>query len=328
MLSRLQWVLALLLLAGCPDTSDDFGGDDDTGDSGGDDDASGGDDDDLGDDDSGGGDDDDSGAGDDDDDTTGMDDDDSASGEIDGFVAVHYSEVPGLHGGIAHHLTFTAGFQEVLDPGSPDSGVVFIGATALDTCAVTRYAADDIVPGAPAQVVPLSAGTLTLDGPPGNFEIEPMVHGDAIDYAAEFTPGPELEAETTWSIHATGGTFPPFVGPDALVLSSALHLVSPSSADYFEIDGDLVLEWTGGSLADAVLEIVDDSLEDDDNTYVHCWIANDGHFVVPASVTDQLPPDDVWFQISQPMSAPELLADERAVSVASGVMAVTLGYKI
>lgn len=309
---RLPWTLVLLLLVGCPDTSDDFGGDDDTGPSSGDDDASGGDDDDLGDDDS----------------AAGGDDDDSAPGDVDGFVAVHYSEIPGIHGGIAYHLTFTAGFQEVLQAGTPDTGVEFAGATAVDTCAVTHYSAADIQPGTPAVVEHLSAGTLTLDGPSGSFEIEPTQQGDTIDYAAEFTPGPELEAETTWSIHATGDTFPPFDGPDALILSSALHLVSPSPADYFEIAGDVALEWTGGSLADAVLEIVDDSLEDDDNTYVHCWITNDGSFVVPASVTGQLPQDDIWFQISQPMSAPALPADDRAVSVASGVMAVTLGFKL
>ncbi len=124
-----------------------------------------------------------------------------------------------------------------------------------------------------------------------------------------------------------GDDFPAFDGPDSLVLSSALQLVSPAVPDYFEFDGELPLEWNGGSLPDVTIELFDDDLEDDDNVYVHCIADNDGAFTIPAAVVDELPWDDIWVQLNQPINTAVLPAGDRWVGVASGVWSVAVGYK-
>jgi hypothetical protein len=305
--------LALLLLAGCPEYGDDFGSDDDDA---ADDDDTAASDDDTADDDT---------AEQPDDDTAGDDDSAEPGEEVDGALSLQYAEVPDHVGGMITHLTFSANFTEELVPGS--GGVSFNAPEAVDECALTRYSWDDLQGGVPPDLEYQSAGTLTLTGTQGTFEIEPNAHGGITTYGLELTPGTDIDSGSSWDIAATGDAYPAFDYPAGLDLAGAVHLDSPTVTEYFEVTGELDLQWSGGTLPHVTIEIVDWVQEDDDNVYVHCWVHNDGSFTVPLELMDEFPADDIYLQLSQPTYEIRPAGD-RWVGVGTGASAVSTGFKL
>ncbi len=245
------------------------------------------------------------GAGDDDDATGELDDDDDAVPlETGGSFGLWCYRYPDADWEVVSRCRFDGSFWHLLDEGTPgnQTGGVSIAAPAgIDACALTVWDEEDTVvqgdPGEPARYDSVSAGTITLsNGAAWSIDLEPAV-GDAYSFELDGDHPPAYDA--SYDVVAAGEEFPAFGA--AVYVPGALVLESPATDERFELtDGDLVVEWGGGTQEQLLLEIHNVDPLTTGNAQITCNVANDGAFTVPGAMVAQLPPTPIQLVLHQP----------------------------
>lgn len=257
------WMAILsLTLSGCPskddDTDDDATSDDDSGD-------------------------DDSTAA--DDDTTVGDDDVFVPEDIAGEVLVELQEFNNGGGGMESMGKLYATFYDVVTPAS--GGPVINLPENTDECAVSLFTLDDINDEDPGETVYQSAGTLTLASSGGSFDIEAIAAGTVVFYQYTLDAGTQMPYDATYSVRVVGDAFPAFYAQDSMQFPPELHLTLPTPSQNITLDGDYLVQWTGGSSQPVWLVARINSVQEYGE--VHCKVANDGEFTIPGTLLSQLP---------------------------------------
>jgi len=104
-------------------------------------------------------------------------------------------------------------------------------------------------------------------------------------------------------------------------LPAALHIVSPGPGVQ-EIGLELPVEWLHDDTIELTLEMWDFDGGVYPNAYVNCRMDNDGSFVVPSTIIEQLPSDYYSMVISFPGNYGDvLLSDDRMVYLYPSVWA-------
>jgi|GEM_PF-3116608 len=232
------------------------------------------------------------------------DDDDDAtlpSGEGDGLgpngdVGIWYWEGPPGPDDIdlAAVSGFIANFRDEIEAGEAGTGGVdFNGPTGPDTCALTMWDAADLVVtgGVPGYTEDLEAGDITLTSPTWSEVIVPGSGNTALQYVLELNPDLEVHFGVPYVISSAGGTFPAFGFTQEFVMPTAIHLLGPAPAVFFEAGpDDLELQWEGGEPDNLIhVELLTNTELTTDNALIQCQMVNDGEFSIPGALLAQLP---------------------------------------
>ena len=262
---------------------------------------------------------------DDDDDDSNGDDDDSALGpalETLGSVSLACWEFPDADGHATSGCQFGASFWALIERGEPGSGgVSYVSPSGADTCAVTLFSEADTAAegGSPDLTAALSAGTLSLGSVLWDVDLEPVDRRDGeLGYYLDLEPELEVPLGGSFDLAASGAQFPGFEAPAALFLPAAIQLLSPPTGGLFELQaGDLEITWAGGSEDRLWLEFFNETLLVAGNAQITCDVVNDGSFVLPSELLDQLPDGDSLRLILSQTWSGELEVDGLGVGLGS-----------
>ena len=179
-----------------------------------------------------------------------------------------------------------ANFFEIVS--EPVPGYTLNEPDGVDECAYTAYTHDELTGGEPGEYTYQSAGTLSVTGGGGAWQVESFDPGSGyIFYQWPLPYGSDLQFDTTYNVSLAGDTFPAFDAPGSIVMPDEFHLTSPTSADMVTLTGDVTVQWTGGGSGNSTLMVhAIDGLSYGD---LICNVANDGEFTIPAAYTSQLP---------------------------------------
>ncbi len=211
----------------------------------------------------------------------------------DGHVFLRHSE-QFEYGGIQSAGLARAQFYQTISPF--ESGLDM--PTGPEDCGVTVYTGSP--PGMQlADYAYESAGTLSIAGAAGSWNLEPKQSGDEIYYSTELAPGTELQLGAAYDVSATGGDFPAFDAPKGLPMPPEMQLTSPALGDPFSLGGDFTVTWSGGDPATEVWLFLLVDGPNEQRGQLICLADNDGSFTMPAELVDQLPSGDATFRLQQ-----------------------------
>ncbi len=261
-------------------------------------------------------DDDDSASGDDDTGDDDVGDDDSFSlEETDGMVSLLYSEVMGVGVGV-----FSASFHEILQ--QPSIGVELNLPNVTDECVATTFNEND-VEAVDGEYLYESAGTLTLTGPGGSWDVQPQVQpGDVIAYQQQFPGGNGLDFDATYDVSAAGDEFPAFEASGMLRMPPQITLTAPTSP--LALGGDLDLAWSGGG-GDQLIVVVYAGNEAGDLGYIYCSLENDGQYTIPGAVVDELPLDGTQMLMFEDVNFDPMDVEGRPITFMAGTAVTLMG---
>ncbi len=263
-----------------------------------------------------------------DDDTDGDDDasdDDDADGVpdvVDGTLTLFSNTGPDYVGGVEATSTFYATFIDTTGPlpAAPEEIEV---PGEIDTCTLSTYAwsAPDYT-----GVLFQGAGTITLERDGVVAEFEPQLSADQPTvYYSQVLPSGLLLWDTTYGLSATGGEVPAFSLPDAFLTTADLVLEEPPVEETLVLgDEDLVVRWSGGGHESVWLTV--SSGDTDDLASILCEVEDDGEFVVPGSLMEQLPAGSAGCSVSASVSAYHQVGQRWLLCTAS-VASMAVGYR-
>ena len=170
--------------------------------------------------------------------------------------------------------------REILDP--------YDG--TLDDCRLARYGNSGF--GSPEQVVWEDAGDVTFVL--GGTEVLADESGDPVSVLGyDANPGELGIAPAYLTPHgfvATGDTTEPMDFAEAVVLPERIELLAPSLDGSAVVDtADFVVQWVPGSLGVPFEISVNVAVSGDWDFQLFCRVVDDGEFVVPAELAQQLP---------------------------------------
>lgn len=169
------------------------------------------------------------------------------------------------------------------------SPIVFDTPSVPDTCGLTLYT-QTVSTG--TNMVPQSAGTITLNGPTGSFlpyEMSTGVYYIALDPTT-------FPFDSTWEMSGDGGgAYPAFAG--SIDMPGRFDVIAPAPG--FTLQGGLRVAWTTPTVDTAADPMMDPApmtlrLETvnsatGDGGMVYCTVTNDGEFIIPGRMVNQLP---------------------------------------